>query len=169
MNVAVTDCAEFIVTLQLPVPLQAPLQLLNSQPPTGSGVRLTCDPWAKPAVHVVPQLIPEGVLNTLPLPVMLTDKLTAGENVAVTDVAPFIVTAQKLPLLNWQAPPQLLKAQPAAGVAVKVTSVPTLYVALQVDGQLMPERLLFTVPLPVTLTVILAMPLPCASQWVTRL
>ena len=31
-NVAVTDCAEFIVTMQLPVPLQAPLQLLNVQP-----------------------------------------------------------------------------------------------------------------------------------------
>jgi hypothetical protein len=165
-KVAVTDCGEFIVTTQLPLPPQAPPQLLNTEPPIGSVKRVTCDPWAKFAMHVDPQLIPGGVLPTMPvpLPVTLTDKLTAGAKVAVADVAPFIVTAQILPALNWQAPPQLAKTQPVAGVAVNITSVPTLYVALQADGQLMPERLLFTVPLPVTLTVILAIPLPNASQ-----
>ena len=40
---------------------------------------------------------------------------------------------------------------------------------LQVDGQLMPAGLLATVPLPVTLTVKIALPLPDDAQFVTRL
>ena len=67
-----------------------------------------------------------------------------------------------------QAPPQLPKAQPLAGVAVKVTDVP-VKVWLQVDGQLMPAGLLATVPLPVTLTVKMALPMPDEAQFVTRL
>ena len=50
----------------------------------------------------------------MPLPLTLTDSATAGTNVAVTDFAAFIGTVQ-LPL-PLQAPPQLPKAQPLAGV-----------------------------------------------------
>jgi hypothetical protein len=69
---------------------------------------------------------------------------------ADTLAAAFIVTEQ--PPLPLQAPPQPLKVAPPAGVAVSVTGVPLLKLALHVDGQLMPEGLLVTDPLPVTLT-----------------
>src|SRR5580704_7010086 len=46
-NVTVTDSAAFIVTVQLPLPLQAPPQLLNAQPLVGVGVKVTCDPPGK--------------------------------------------------------------------------------------------------------------------------
>ena len=45
-NVAVTDCAEFIVTLHVPVPLHALVQPLNFQPLAGAAVRVTCVPGA---------------------------------------------------------------------------------------------------------------------------
>ena len=66
-----------------------------------------------------------------------TDSATPCTNVADTDCGEFIVTVQ--PALPLQAPPQPLKIQPLAGVAVKVTGVPLANPALQVDGQLMPE------------------------------
>jgi hypothetical protein len=45
-----------------------------------------------------------------------------------------------------------MKLMPGAGVAVSVTGVPLLKLALHVDGQLMPTGLLVTEPLPVKLT-----------------
>jgi hypothetical protein len=45
-NVAVTICAEFIVTLQVPVPLHAVPQPPNFQPLAGTAVRVTCAPSA---------------------------------------------------------------------------------------------------------------------------
>jgi hypothetical protein len=147
----VTLCAAFIVTRQLPKPLQAPLQPAKPQPSAGVAVSVTCVAGAKFALHVDGQLIPAGELVTVPLPVTLTDNATFCTNVAVTDAAAFIVTEH--PALPLQAPPQVLKVQPLAGVAVKVTGVPLANPALHIDGQLMPEGLLATVPLPVTLTV----------------
>ena len=41
-NVAVTLCAAFIVTKQLPTPLQAPLQPEKPQPFAGVAVSVTC-------------------------------------------------------------------------------------------------------------------------------
>ena len=43
-NVAVTDCAAFIVTTQLPVPVQAPLQPVNVDPVAGVAVSVTTLP-----------------------------------------------------------------------------------------------------------------------------
>jgi hypothetical protein len=166
-NVAVTLCAVFIVTTQLPTPLQAPPQPPKPQPFAGVAVSVTCDPWAKFALHVDPQLIPAGELVTVPLPVTLTDNTSSGTNVAVTVAAAFIGTLQ--PPLPLQAPPQLLKTQPAAGVGVRVTGDPPVKTWLQVDGQLMPAGLLATVPLPLTLTVRLALPPPGDAQLVIRL
>src|SRR3984957_7396812 len=108
-----------------------------------------------------------GELVTEPLPVTLTDNVTSCTNVAVTDSAAFIATVQ--PPLPLQAPPQLLRDQPFAGVAVKVTCDPPMNVALQVDGQLTPAGLLDTLPLPVMLTVRLALPPPDDAQLVIRL
>ena len=55
-----------------------------------------------------------------------------------------------------QPPPlQPLNVDPAAGVAVKVTTVPLAYAAMQLAPQEMPAGLLVTVPIPapVLLTV----------------
>jgi len=163
----VTLCAAFIVTAQLPTPLQGLLQLFRDQPFAGVADSVTCVPPPKLALHVDGQLIPVGVLVTVPLPVTLTDKVAFCTKVAVTASAAFIVTVQ--PPLPVQAPLQLLKAKPLAGVGAKVTGDPPVNVWLHVDGQLMPEGLLATVPLPVMLTVKLALPLPDDAQFVTRL
>ena len=58
-NSAPTDLAPDIVTLQLPVPPQAPLQPLNSEPAAGEAVSVTSVPCRKLAEHSDPQLIPE--------------------------------------------------------------------------------------------------------------
>jgi hypothetical protein len=71
VNVAVTLTAEFIVTMQL-VPLQAPLQPAKVQPAAGVALSVTCVPLLKFALQVAPQLIPDGVLVTVPLPKALT-------------------------------------------------------------------------------------------------
>jgi len=46
-------------------------------------------------------------------------------------------------------PLQPANVEPAAGVGIKVTAVPLLYDHEQLAGQLIPEGLLLTVPLPV--------------------
>ena len=154
-NIAETLCAAFIVTLQLPVPPQAPPQPAKLEPLAGVAVRLTCVPAAKLALHVVPQLIPAGALLTVPLPVSPTVSVKEDggfcENVADTFCTAFMVTVQ-LPV-PLHAPPQPANPQPAAGVAVKLTKVPRVKPALQVAPQLIPAGELVTVPLPVSLIV----------------
>ena len=68
MKVAVTLSAAFIVTMQLPVPLHAPLHPVNDHPLAAVAVSVTCAPLLKFALHVEPQLIPAGELVTEPLP-----------------------------------------------------------------------------------------------------
>jgi hypothetical protein len=75
VNVADTLCAEFIVTMQLPVPLQAPPQPVKLQPLAGVAVNVTGVPLEKFALHVAPQLMPEGELATVPLPDLLTESV----------------------------------------------------------------------------------------------
>jgi hypothetical protein len=105
---------------------------------------------AKPAVQVCGQLIPEGLLVTVPLPTLCTVSWT-GEtvelNVAVTDVAAFreIVHVAVVPL---QAPDQSANLEPDSGVAVSFTDVPSLNFALHVLPHLIPEGLLVIVPAP---------------------
>jgi hypothetical protein len=140
-----------MVTTQPPLPLHAPPQLEKLQPLAAAGVKVTVVPALKLALHVEGQLTPVGELVTAPLPVTLTDNVKTCVNVADTDCAEFIVTVH--PPVPLQAPPQPLKIQPFAGVAVKLTDVPLVKPALHVDGQLIPEGLLDTVPLPVTLAV----------------
>ena len=73
-------------------------------------------------VHIDGQLIPTGELVTVPLPATLTLSVYwVDTNVAVTLCAAFMVTTQ-LPV-PLQAPPQPLKFQSLAGVAVSVTCV----------------------------------------------
>ena len=57
-----------MVTLQVLVPLHAPLHPVKTKPVVGAAVKVTEDPEGKFAVQVVPQLIPDGALVTVPVP-----------------------------------------------------------------------------------------------------
>jgi hypothetical protein len=152
VNVAATFGAAFIVTEQPPVPLQAPVQPLKVQPIAGAALSVTCWPMAKLALHVGVQLMPEGVLVTVPFPDMKTASVEEAPDtkVADTDCAEFIVTTQLAVPLH--APPQPLKYEPEPAVAVSATCAPPAKLALHVDPQLIAEGELVTVPLPVSLT-----------------
>ncbi len=70
LKVAVTVVAAVNVTTHVPVPVQPPpLHPAKVEPSAGLAVRVTCAPLAKLAEHVDPQLIPAGVLATVPEPV----------------------------------------------------------------------------------------------------
>ena len=100
-----------------------------------------------------PQLMPAGVLVTVPLPVpvVLTASATngtgAGSNVAVIVVSPSTVTTQRSVPLH-PAPVHPAKTESVPGEAVSVTVSPGTYVAPQVALQSMPAGTLVTVPLP---------------------
>jgi len=69
-NVAVTDFAVSIVTTHEPVPEHpAPDQLAKVDPLAEIASNVTAAPGAKAKAHVPPQLIPLGVLMTVPVPV----------------------------------------------------------------------------------------------------
>jgi hypothetical protein len=69
VNVAVTEVLAVGFTAHVPVPLQAPDQPANVDPVLGVAVSVTGVPLVKLALHVVPQLIPEGLLVIVPVPV----------------------------------------------------------------------------------------------------
>ncbi len=98
LNVADTVRACVIDTVQVPVPEQAPDQPAKVLPVAGVAVSVTLVPCVKSAVsepHVLPQLMPDGLLVTEPLPVPLlvtVRVLGVRSNVAVTDRACVIDT-----------------------------------------------------------------------------
>ena len=60
--------AAVMVIAHVPVPLQAPPQPANVKPAAGFSVNVTCVFWANVAVQVDGQLMPAGVLVTVPVP-----------------------------------------------------------------------------------------------------
>ncbi len=80
----------FIVTVQVPVPEHPlPLQPANVDPLDGDAVSVTTVPVGKPAEQSAVQLMPDGVLVTLPDPVPARFTLSVfimigALNVAVT-------------------------------------------------------------------------------------
>ena len=69
-NVAVTVVVEVRVTVQVPVPVQPPpLQPEKVEPVAGAGVRVTGVLPSKGPEQLEPQMIPDGALITVPLPV----------------------------------------------------------------------------------------------------
>jgi hypothetical protein len=154
---ASTVWAEFRVTEQAPVPEQAPLQPLNTEPAAGVGVRVTTEPLEKIAAQVAPQLIPAGALTTDPVPapdvvtVSVAGGRGAGPNVAVTLwLLDTVILHAPVPV---HAPPQPVKTEPDAGAAARLTVEPELNVAEQVAPQLTPAGRLATTPLPVPASV----------------
>jgi len=68
LNVAVTAWLEFIVTVQLPVPEQAPDHPVNVEPVFGAAVSVTTVPATK-LRQPEPHEVPAGEALTAPLPV----------------------------------------------------------------------------------------------------
>jgi hypothetical protein len=66
-----------MVTVQV-LPVHAPLQPANTEPAVGLGVRTTTVPDAKSWLQVPPQLMPEGLLVTVPAPVPALATLSAN-------------------------------------------------------------------------------------------
>src|SRR5438552_12356711 len=100
--------------------------------------------------EVVPQVLPAGLLATVPLPVPAETTVRAKicrSKVAVTVVSAVRVTVQLA--VPVQPPPcQPIKTEPGAGVGVSVTRLPLVYLQ-QLVPQVLPAGLLATVPLPV--------------------
>lgn len=71
VKTAPTLRASLIVTAQVPVPLQAPLQPANTVPLAGVAVSVTPVPLFSATLQVAPQLIPAGDDETVPTPVPL--------------------------------------------------------------------------------------------------
>ena len=116
-------------TVQLPVPVQAPVQPLKVLPVSGAAVNVTLVDDGKLAVAVekeVPQEIPAGLLVTVPLPVLVTVislVVAVVVKVAETLRATLMLTVQVLDDPE-HAPPQLVKVEPVPAVAVRVTLLP---------------------------------------------
>src|SRR5206468_86621 len=119
-------------------------------PAAGAAVRVTTVPVVKAVEQVAPQEIPAGVLVTVPLPApdLVTVSVGAVDSTmaAVNEVGAVIVTG----LVPVPVPPPLqpVKVAPAAGAAVRVTTVPVVKAVEQVAPQEIPAGLLVTVPLP---------------------
>jgi hypothetical protein len=70
LNVAVTEVLAARVTVQVAVPVQPPPdQPAKVEPVLAVAVNVTGVPLAKLALQIVPQLMPAGLLATVPTPV----------------------------------------------------------------------------------------------------
>jgi hypothetical protein len=118
-NVAVTDVSAFSVNVQAALPEHAPDHPEKILFALAISERETPVPCGKTAEHVPGQLIPDGVLVTVPDPLTVTVRVFPVLKFAVTLSAADIVTAQVL--VPEQVPPQPAKKEFVAGVAVKVT------------------------------------------------
>ena len=72
VKLADTERAAVIETMQLPVPVQAPLQPAKVEPVAGAAVSVTVVPLAYVAAQVDPQLMPEPLTVPLPVPDFVT-------------------------------------------------------------------------------------------------
>ncbi len=152
VKVAVTVVAAETVTTHDPVPVQPPpLQPLKIEPAAGVAVSVTAVPLVKLTEQVAPQVMPDGLLVTVPVPVPALERVSAKVGrvkVAVTVVAAETVTTHD-PVPEHPLPLQPVKVEPAAGAAVSVTAVPLAKLAEQAAPQVIPAGLLVTVPVPV--------------------
>jgi hypothetical protein len=154
LNVAVTCWLTLRVASQVgALPLQAPPQPTKDEFAAAVAVSVTWVPGSKSALHVVPQLIPVGLLVTLPWPVPLKLTVKTGDalNLAITEV--FCVSVILQAPVPLQAPDHPAKYEFAAGVAVSVTCAPLEKLAVQACPQLIPAGLLLTVPPPEACTL----------------
>src|SRR5262249_14944504 len=152
LKVALALVSPDIVSWHVLEPPQAPAHPAKVNPLLAAAVSVTAVPSGKPAEHwllVGLQLIPLGLLVTWPPPVSVTVSVRViWPKVAVTLVSAVIVKLQVLVPLQTAAV-QPVNAEPAAGVAIRVSWVPLVNWVEQVGPQLMPSGVLVTVPAPV--------------------
>jgi hypothetical protein len=136
---------------QFPVPVQAPLHPLNTEPAAGAAARLTTVPELNVEEHVAPQVMPAGALTTEPVPVPAneTPSVYRGAKLADTDVSAESDTVQ-VPVPVQAEPLHPVKTNPAAAVGVRVTAVPLLNELEHVAPQVIPAGFEVTDP-PVAL------------------
>ena len=107
-----TAAAALIVNVQVPVPLHPPpLQPAKDEPPVGVAVSVTCCPELKLALQVTAQLMPLGLLVTVPLPPPPIVTVSANPIVTLTgdDAIPLATTTSWLgPLSVFAARVKLL-------------------------------------------------------------
>src|SRR3954471_3878238 len=94
---AVTESAPSRTMLHVALPVHAPDHELNTPFEPGVAVSVTFVLSGKLALHVVGQLIPWGVLVTVPVPdpLIVTVSISPIVNAALTDSALVIVIAQE--------------------------------------------------------------------------
>lgn len=119
---AVTVVLDDKVILQSAIPVHPPVQPRNVKPALGIACKVMDVPVTKLKEQLVPQLMPEGVLATAPLPILETERLAVlGVKVAVQVLFAFIVTE---PSAQSACPVHALNLEFAAGIGVKVTIRP---------------------------------------------
>ena len=113
------------VIVTLPAAVQLPDQPANVEPEAAVALKVTAVLLLRIVVQVLPQLIPVGLLVTVPVPVptRLTESVYVlmRLNTAVHVMLAFIVT---LPSLQSALPDQLAKVEPLEGAAVNFTTLP---------------------------------------------
>src|SRR5271165_7566330 len=140
---------------QGPVPEQPPpFQPVKLNCAAGLAVRVSFVLSGKLALHVPGQLIPAGLLVTVPEPTRVTETLAATfVNCAVTNWLEFRTTSQ-LPEPEHPSPLQAVKTELTSGAPVSWRGVPVGKLAVQrVPLQVMPAGTLVTVPVPVPIKV----------------
>ena len=167
-NVAVMVMLALTFRIHAAVPLQLPpLQPVNVEPDAGVAVSVTLVPGVYASEQSEEQLMPAGLLVTVPLPTRLTVSVTGGlvvvANVAVIEVFAVILRMQ-LPVPLQPPPLHPENVEPEDGVADKVMIVPVAYVSEQSEAQLIPAGLLVTVPLPARVTFRVAVPMGVVPQ-----
>ena len=126
VKLAVTLLAVLMVTVQVPVPEQAPLQPVKVEPTSGAADKISVCALEKEilqeALDEGQKTLPDAPPEIAPLPVPALLNVRMAEKFAVTSLAASMVTVQVVadPV---QAPLQPLNNAPALGVAVKVTTV----------------------------------------------
>ena len=114
MKVAVTAFGASIVTVHVPVPVQAPLQPAKTRLPTTRAVSVTTVPLLKALLQVVPQLMPAGLLVTVPLelsePFLLTVSVNVDVAVLTVNGNPFDVAAPGFTAVTWKVPAVAMSA-----------------------------------------------------------
>ena len=143
-----------MTVVQVPVPEHPPpLQPAKTDPADAVAVSVTELPVGKEPLselQPLPQLMPLGLLVTLPVPVpaLLTVSVEGTAlKLAVTDLFALITTTHvAVPLHPLPLHPP--KVDPADGVAVNVTDVGLVKAKLHVAPQTIPAGLLVTVPTP---------------------
>src|SRR5207247_8723951 len=103
-----------------PPPLQPP----KVEPAAGAAVSVTAVPLAKLAAQVAPQVMPAGLLVTVPAPVPALE--TVSVKVWRVKVAVAVVAARgvrvQAPGAEQRAPRRALKGEPGAGAAGRVAA-----------------------------------------------